>query len=303
VIVNLARPGAHRRRGLGGERAHCPARQRHEGRGRARPPGQRLRHTPSLFRARRAGCPTRSRSPRNFLQILQRIWWRLDRALDEDTIRASALAGGNGGSPLRQTTNTCRPPRLAERESDGSLDVVENALSALGVRSVLCYETSDRDGPERATAGSPRTAAFWSACAGSSRRLPAGSSGRMRRSRSPTRRSRRAPSSARCTSTRLRTGPTAAPSRGLAALDALHEDTLLAHGAPPRRGELELVTRRRGDGRPSTARSNMEQRGRPSARLPAAARARHRRDRPSDMFEESRTAFLRLREGRHRRRR
>ncbi len=36
---------------------------------------------------------------------------------------------------------------------DGSLDVMAEALESLGVRSVQCYETTDRDGPERATAG------------------------------------------------------------------------------------------------------------------------------------------------------
>lgn len=32
--------------------------------------------------------------PANFLQILQRVWWRLDRALDEPAIRLSVLRGG-----------------------------------------------------------------------------------------------------------------------------------------------------------------------------------------------------------------
>ena len=35
--------------------------------------------------------------PDDFLQILQRVWWRLDRALDEDLVRASALVGGMEG--------------------------------------------------------------------------------------------------------------------------------------------------------------------------------------------------------------
>jgi cytosine/adenosine deaminase-related metal-dependent hydrolase len=36
---------------------------------------------------------------------------------------------------------------------DGSLDRIADALEGLGVRSVLCYEVTDRDGPERAAAG------------------------------------------------------------------------------------------------------------------------------------------------------
>src|SRR5205085_11408879 len=36
---------------------------------------------------------------------------------------------------------------------DGSLDLIAEAFSSLGIRSVLCYEVTDRDGPERARAG------------------------------------------------------------------------------------------------------------------------------------------------------
>ncbi len=89
--------------------------------------------------------------PANFIQILQRIWWRLDRALDEDIIRASALVGGM--EALLSGTTTLVDHHASPNAIDGSLDVIEEALRSLGVRSVLCYETSDRDGPERALAG------------------------------------------------------------------------------------------------------------------------------------------------------
>ncbi|HEX9716496.1 MAG TPA: amidohydrolase family protein, partial [Actinomycetota bacterium] len=36
---------------------------------------------------------------------------------------------------------------------EGSLDVIAEALDEIGLRSVLCYEVTDRDGPERAVAG------------------------------------------------------------------------------------------------------------------------------------------------------
>jgi putative selenium metabolism protein SsnA len=89
--------------------------------------------------------------PEDFVQILQRVWWRLDRALDEDTIRASALVGGM--EALLSGTTTLVDHHASPNAIDGSLDVVAEALGELGVRSVLCYETSDRDGPERARAG------------------------------------------------------------------------------------------------------------------------------------------------------
>src|SRR5439155_19997658 len=56
-------------------------------------PGNVCAHT-HLYSALARGMPYTLDPPANFLEILQRIWWRLDRALDEESVRASALAGG-----------------------------------------------------------------------------------------------------------------------------------------------------------------------------------------------------------------
>src|SRR6202035_183873 len=47
-----------------------------------------------LYSALARGMPYNLAPPTNFTEILQRVWWRLDRALDEESIRASALRGG-----------------------------------------------------------------------------------------------------------------------------------------------------------------------------------------------------------------
>ncbi|MDH4340378.1 MAG: putative aminohydrolase SsnA [Thermoleophilia bacterium] len=113
-------------------------------------PGNVCAHT-HLYSALARGMPYDLAPPENFLQILQRIWWRLDRALDEESVRASALIGGM--EALLSGTTTLVDHHASPNAIDGSLDVIEDALSSLGVRSVLCYETSDRDGPECAQAG------------------------------------------------------------------------------------------------------------------------------------------------------
>jgi len=113
-------------------------------------PGNVCAHT-HLYSALARGMPYALAPPTNFTQILQRIWWRLDRALDEDSIRASALVGGM--EALLSGTTTLVDHHASPNAIDGSLDIVEEALRSLGVRSVLCYETSDRDGLERALAG------------------------------------------------------------------------------------------------------------------------------------------------------
>ena len=113
-------------------------------------PGNVCAHT-HLYSALARGMPYDLEPPADFLQILQRVWWRLDRALDEDSVRASALVGGM--EALLSGTTTLVDHHASPNAIDGSLDVIEEALSSLGVRSILCYETSDRDGPERAEAG------------------------------------------------------------------------------------------------------------------------------------------------------
>ena len=107
-------------------------------------PGNVCAHT-HLYSALARGMPYALDAPTDFLQILQRVWWRLDRALDEDSVRASALAGGM--EALLSGTTTLVDHHASPNAIDGSLDVIADALGSLGVRSVLCYETSDRDGP------------------------------------------------------------------------------------------------------------------------------------------------------------
>jgi putative selenium metabolism protein SsnA len=113
-------------------------------------PGNVCAHT-HLYSALARGMPYALEPPANFLQILQRVWWRLDRALDEELVRASALAGGM--EALLSGTTTLVDHHASPNAIDGSLDVIADALESLGMRSVLCYEVTDRDGPERAAAG------------------------------------------------------------------------------------------------------------------------------------------------------
>lgn len=113
-------------------------------------PGNVCAHT-HLYSALARGMPYGLEPPANFTQNLQRIWWRLDRALDEETVRASALAGAM--SALLSGTTTVVDHHASPNAIAGSLDVIADALGEIGLRSVLCYEVTDRDGPERARAG------------------------------------------------------------------------------------------------------------------------------------------------------
>ncbi len=134
-------------------------------------PGNVCAHT-HLYSALARGMPYRLESPRTFVEILQRIWWRLDRALDETTIRASALVGGM--EALLAGTTTLIDHHASPGAVDGSLDIVADALGELGVRSLLCYETSDRDGPAIARQGLAENARFVAATTSGARPLARG---------------------------------------------------------------------------------------------------------------------------------
>ncbi len=88
---------------------------------------------------------------KDFPEILQRLWWPLDRSLDEESVRYSALVPILDA--IRYGATTLIDHHASNRFIDGSLDVIAEEVEETGVRAVLCYEVSDRDGPEVARAG------------------------------------------------------------------------------------------------------------------------------------------------------
>jgi putative selenium metabolism protein SsnA len=88
---------------------------------------------------------------RNFPQILERLWWRLDRALTPEDVRYSALVCLVDA--IRHGTTTLIDHHASPNSIEGSLDVIAAAVQEAGLRASLCYEVTDRDGPERARAG------------------------------------------------------------------------------------------------------------------------------------------------------
>lgn len=79
----------------------------------------------------------------NFVEILERLWWKVDRALAEEDITLSAEI------PLieciRNGTTTVIDHHASPGMRDGSLDLIEAAVRQAGIRASLCYEVSDRN--------------------------------------------------------------------------------------------------------------------------------------------------------------
>ncbi len=113
-------------------------------------PGNVCAHT-HAYSALARGMPFHLEPPRDFVDILRRVWWRLDRALDEATIRASARVAAM--EALLAGTTTLVDHHASPTVIDGSLDILAEAFAEIGLRSVLAYETSDRDGTGHARAG------------------------------------------------------------------------------------------------------------------------------------------------------
>jgi cytosine/adenosine deaminase-related metal-dependent hydrolase len=104
-----------------------------------------------LYSALARGMPAPPRTPTNFTEILDQIWWRLDAALDLDLVRWSALLGAV--EALEAGTTAIVDHHASPSAIDGSLDVIAAACAEVGVRVVCAYEVTDRHGPEGAKAG------------------------------------------------------------------------------------------------------------------------------------------------------
>ncbi len=86
-----------------------------------------------------------------FPEVLDRLWWRLDRALDPETVRISAeLALADS---VRWGCTTVFDHHASPSCIEGSLDLIAHAVAAVGLSAVLCYEVTDRNGRDGARAG------------------------------------------------------------------------------------------------------------------------------------------------------
>jgi putative selenium metabolism protein SsnA len=98
----------------------------------------------------------------DFQEVLENLWWRLDKKLTLDDCYYSALL------PLidaiRHGTTTLIDHHASPFAVRGSLDVIAKAVKKVGLRASLCYEVSDRDGDKIAQEGIDENAAFIKRC-------------------------------------------------------------------------------------------------------------------------------------------
>ena len=102
------------------------------------------------------------RQPRNFAQILDWLWWTLDKALDLDAVYYSALLPAV--TAVRSGVTAVIDHHASPNAVQGSLDKIEDALRKLGLRALLCYEVSDRDGKDIRDRGLDENARYIRKC-------------------------------------------------------------------------------------------------------------------------------------------
>jgi cytosine/adenosine deaminase-related metal-dependent hydrolase len=115
-------------------------------------PGRVNAHTHLYSGLAGLGMPRPVDPPADFAQILERVWWRLDRALDERSLRAAARL--HVAEALLAGTTALVDHHESPGMIEGSLEILADACEDLGIRAVLCYGATERNaGRDEAEAG------------------------------------------------------------------------------------------------------------------------------------------------------
>ncbi len=113
-------------------------------------PGMVNAHT-HLYSALARGMSAPKIPANNFVQILRKIWWKLDQSLDEESIYYSALVGSL--EAVKYGATTLIDHHASPNHIKDSLDIIKKAMATVGMRGILCYETTDRGGRRRRNEG------------------------------------------------------------------------------------------------------------------------------------------------------
>jgi putative selenium metabolism protein SsnA len=113
-------------------------------------PGNICAHT-HFYGAFARGMAIPGPAPKDFPEILRKLWWPLDKALGMEDVRASAEV--MLVDAIKHGTTALIDHHASPNAIEGSLDVIADAVDQSGLRAVLCYEVTDRDGDDKAQAG------------------------------------------------------------------------------------------------------------------------------------------------------
>lgn len=113
-------------------------------------PGNICAHT-HFYGAYARGMAIPGSPAKDFPEILEKLWWPLDKSLDMDGVYNSTQVCLLDA--IRHGTTTLIDHHASPNAIEGSLDQIARAATEMGVRVSCCYEVTDRDGMERTHAG------------------------------------------------------------------------------------------------------------------------------------------------------
>ena len=111
-----------------------------------------------IYSAFARGMAGKGPAPKNFTDILENLWWRLDKGLTLEDTKYSAYT--TYLDCIKNGVTTVFDHHASPYSVEGSLFTIGDAAKELGVRTCLCYETSDRDGEEILKAGIKENISF-----------------------------------------------------------------------------------------------------------------------------------------------
>ncbi|MEW6179742.1 MAG: putative aminohydrolase SsnA [Chloroflexota bacterium] len=120
-------------------------------------PGNICAHT-HFYGAFARGMGIPGAPAKDFPEILEKLWWSLDKSLSLEDVRYSALVCLVDA--IKHGTTTLIDHHASPRAISGSLDEIAQAVTQAGVRASLCYEVTDREGEQGAEEGIQENSRF-----------------------------------------------------------------------------------------------------------------------------------------------
>lgn len=115
-----------------------------------------------IYSAMSRGISIKGYNPKGFLDILDGMWWTIDRNLSLEGTRYSAAA--TYIDCIKNGCTTVFDHHASFGEIPDSLFTIGEESKKYGIRSCLCYETSDRDGEEKCDQAIKENVDFINAC-------------------------------------------------------------------------------------------------------------------------------------------
>jgi len=100
-----------------------------------------------IYSALARGLDIELKKSKDFVQILENLWWILDKALNKDMVEVSAQVCAI--EAILNGVTTIVDHHSSPNFIEGSLNTIKNSFEKIGLRSILCYETTDRNGQEK----------------------------------------------------------------------------------------------------------------------------------------------------------